>query len=122
MVKLGSNYNDTVFGIADGLTVVGGENAGNTDVDTLDLSNGTLAPVVGGDGYSVNLHSTTGFVSNKAGSVTQQLREFENAIGTAGRDTFIGNDGNNVIDGGAETDTVTYASVTTDAISVNLVP
>ena len=50
------------------------------------------------------------------------LQDFENAVGTAGKDTFYGNEGNNTIDGGGETDTMSYTNVTSDALTVNLVP
>ena len=120
VLLLGDARNDTVLGVTHGLTVDGGDNG--TDVDTIDLSNATYAPVTGGKGYTVNLSNSAGFVQNEAGSVTMLLQDFENAVGTAGKDTFYGNEGNNTIDGGGETDTMSYTNVTSDALTVNLVP
>ena len=103
----GGNGTDVLNGGAGDDTLNGG--AGN---DTAVYSGtGTTAGVI------VNLSLTT--AQNTGGAGIDTLAAIENVIGTDFRDVFTGTSANNVFDGGAEFDTVSYANAT-GAVTVDL--
>ena len=87
-----------------------------TDVDTIDLSDNSLAA---GSAYTIDLSTSAGFVRNLEGTVREELRNFENAVGTSGSDTFYGNEGNNALTAGNGADTIHYGAIN-NALTVNL--
>jgi Ca2+-binding RTX toxin-like protein len=98
----GSSLNDTITGDAGNNVIDGG--AGN---DTVRFD-GVAAAV------TVNLANGTA-----TGQGADTLRNIENVVGSSLDDTITGNTGNNVIDGGAGTDTVRFDGVAA-AVTVNL--
>src|SRR5205085_4126577 len=104
----GSNFNDTLIGNAGNNILVGG--AGN---DILNGAAGIDAAsyVTATSGVTVNLGLTTAQNTSSAG--TDTLLNIENVTGSNFNDTLTGNASNNVINGGAGTDTVSYLNATT---------
>ena len=101
----GSAFDDTLSGNA-------GDNVldGGVGVDTLSYAGASSA-------ISVDLRNTA--QQNTLGAGLDTLSGFENLTGSAFDDTLSGDDGNNVLDGGAGTDTASYASAIA-AVTVNL--
>jgi Ca2+-binding RTX toxin-like protein len=88
----GGNGDDRLFG-GDGDDVIldgGGDDYldGGNGIDTVDFS------VSSGD-FTIDLENETA----SAGSWSEQLISFENAIGSSGNNTIVGTDGDNVLDG-----------------------
>ncbi len=102
---IGSGFDDTLAGNA-------GDNVlnGGAGTDTLTYA-GSAA------GISISLASTSAQATGGAGSDT--ISNFENVTGSAFDDVITGSTGNNVLDGGAGTDTVSFASSST-AVTVSL--
>jgi Ca2+-binding RTX toxin-like protein len=90
---IGSTHNDT-FVTAAGIHVFDG----GAGTDTLSYAPSSV-------GVTVNLFAGTG-----VGDGTDSFTNIENIIGSSHNDTITSNSGANVIDGGAGTDTVSYAS------------
>jgi Ca2+-binding RTX toxin-like protein len=109
---IGGNGNDTLTGDANANTLEGGGGNdkldGGAGVDTV-----TYAHATG----SVSVNLLTGKVTGSAG--TDTLSNIENAIGGAGNDMFIGNTVNNLFDGGAGIDTVSYVN-STGSVTVDM--
>ena len=101
----GSNFNDTLRG-NNGDNVIDG--AGG--IDTVSYDNAAA-------GVTVSLSLGTPQVTGGAGSDT--LLNVENLTGSAFADTMSGNAGNNVLNGGAGIDTVSYANAGA-GVAVNL--
>ena len=68
-------------------------------------------------GVTVNLGVTA--AQNTVGAGTDTLSNFENLLGSGLNDTITGNTGNNLLDGAAGIDTVSYANAAA-AVTVNL--
>ena len=94
----GSHFNDTLLGNS-------GDNVldGGAGVDTVSYANATA-------GVTVDLSATGPQDTIGAGHDT--LLNFENLTGSSFADTLAGNSGDNVIDGGAGIDTLSYATAT----------
>jgi Ca2+-binding RTX toxin-like protein len=113
---IGSDFNDTLTGNAGNNALTGGAGAdrlnGGAGDDVLDGGTGTDTASYAGAtaGVSVNLTLTTAQATGGAGSDT--LLNIENLIGSDFGDTFWGNTGNNVFDGGAGIDTVSFEFAT----------
>ncbi len=75
---------------------------GGAGIDTVSYANA-------GSFVNISLAVTTG-QANGAAAGTDTLLNFENLIGSAFNGTLAGNSGTNVLDGGAGTDTLTYAA------------
>lgn len=109
---IGSSHNDVITGNSGNNVLDGG--AGN---DTLDGGGGTDTVTFNASatmGVTVDLHAGT---ATGAGSDT--LLNIENVTGTTHNDTIGGSSGDNVLDGGGGTDTVSYASAASH-VTVNL--
>jgi Ca2+-binding RTX toxin-like protein len=93
---IGSNFNDTLGGTA-------GDNLldGGGGVNTVSYAKAPAA-------VTIDL-SQTG-PQNTGGAGTDTLLNFQNVTGSNYNDTLAGTNGDNVIDGGAGTDTLTYAA------------
>ncbi len=127
----GSSVDDTISGNTGNNILRGGAGddvlSGNDGDDTLDggtdVSVGdtvSYAYVVGGTGITVDLDGTgSATVSAPAGD-TDTLIDVENIIGTGFDDTFIGSPEDNSFDGGAGTDTISYAEAGVSGIVVDL--
>ena len=92
----GSAFDDTLEGNGGNNTLVGG--AGN---DTVSYANA-------GAGVTVNL-ALDGTAQNTIGAGTDTLSGFENVTGSDFNDTLTGDKNDNILDGGAGVDTVSYA-------------
>jgi serralysin len=90
----GSAFDDLLSGNADSNILSGGE---GSDTVSYAGANG---------GLTIDLHLGT-----VTGSDSDTLLEFENVVGGDFKDVLIGNLGDNVLDGGAGIDTVSYANV-----------
>ena len=101
----GSNFNDTLSGNAGSNVLNGG-----AGIDTVSYTNA-------GAGVTVSL-SLTG-AQNTLGAGFDTLSNFENLTGSNFNDTLLGNAGNNVLDGGAGDDTVSYIN-SSAAVTVSL--
>jgi Ca2+-binding RTX toxin-like protein len=101
----GDAGNDLIEGDAGNDTLNGG-----ADTDTLTYINATSA-------ITVSLAITTAQVTGGAG--TDTISNFENLIGSVFNDTIEGTSGNNVLDGAAGIDTLSYANAAS-AVTVNL--
>ncbi|HEX8217569.1 MAG TPA: Calx-beta domain-containing protein, partial [Allosphingosinicella sp.] len=101
----GSNFNDTINGNA-------GDNVldGGAGVDTLTY-------LKAASGVTVNLGLTT--AQNTGGMGIDTVKGFENLTGSAFADTLSGDAGNNILDGGAGIDTLSYATASA-GVTVNL--
>jgi serralysin len=103
---VGTSGNDVLMGNALNNTLNGG-----AGIDTVSYANATTGVTVMLDG--------TGAATVSAGALgTDTLLLIENVTGGAGNDTFGSNTSNNVFNGGAGSDTVTYAGYTA-AITVS---
>lgn len=142
---LGSSYDDTLFGNSSDNTIVGG--AGN---DTLDGGGGTdvldggagidkvsFATLAAGPGVTLNSGGGTDVIAT-LGANTATLKNIEifegsnNAdtmTGGTGADTLIGLDGNDtldggggadILDGGLGQDSVSFASVGTASVTIDI--
>ena len=101
----GTRFNDTLTG-----TVGNNMLAGFQGTDTVSYANAVT-------GVTVNLSLTT--AQNTVGAGTDMLFDFENLRGSNFNDRLTGTAGNNVLDGGIGTDTVSYANALT-GVTVNL--
>ena len=92
----GSAYNDTL--------------AGDADDNVLDGGGGinTVSYAAAGAGVTVDL-SLQGQAQNTVGAGTDTLSHFQNLTGSAYNDVLAGDGNDNVLDGGAGTNTVSYA-------------
>jgi len=127
----GSSVDDTISGNTGNNILRGGAGddvlSGNDGDDTLDggtdVSVGdtvSYAYVVGGTGITVDLDGTgSATVSAPAGD-TDTLIDIENIVGTGFDDTFLGSPENNSFDGGAGTDTISYAEAGVSGIVVDI--
>ncbi len=90
--------------------------SGDGSANALDGGDGTntLLITVGG---AVTVNLTTGHAVS--GATDDTLTRIQNAKGTAGNDTFVGNSAGNAFDGGGGTDTVDYTTSPTP-VSVDL--
>ncbi len=105
---IGSSYDDTLF-----LT---------NDVNTIDGANGTDTISYVGATAGIIFTGYINYIRATGISVgTDYLYNIENIIGSSYNDTLnlSGAANNNIIDGGAGTDTISYAS-TTSAVTINL--
>ena len=112
---IGGSGDDTITGNSTENVLTG--NGGN---DTLDGGEGTdtASYKSATSGVTVDLNITTAqAVGGGMGSDT--LISIENLIGSAYDDTLAGNAGNNVVDGGAGSDTASYRDATS-GVTVNL--
>ena len=110
----GSNFNDTLTGNSGNNILSGGLGNdslnGGAGADTASYSNAAAA-------VTVNL--SVGIAQNTGGAGTDTLLNLENLVGSNFNDTLLGNAGNNVLNGGAGIDTVSYANATA-GVTVNL--
>jgi Ca2+-binding RTX toxin-like protein len=119
----GGALNDVIFGGAGADVLFGGAGddtiAGGPGNDTLDGGAGidTVSYADATAGVKVDLNLTT--AQKTGGGGTDLLTNFENVTGSAYNDTLTGTNGDNVIDGGAGTDTVSYAKAA-GGVSVDL--
>ncbi len=104
---IGSSYDDTIFA-----TNIGNVLNGGGGTDTVSYQSGVFA------GVTINLSLTT--VQNTGGSGADTLSNFENAIGSGFNDIITGTTGNNLLDGRAGTDTISYQSGATAGVTINL--
>ena len=109
----GAAGNDTLIGGASDNLLIGG--AGN---DALNGGGGndTASYAASKLGVNVNLHLGTGLQGDAAGDT---LTDIDNLTGSTKNDIFEGNSGNNILDGGAGVDTVSYAHASGD-VTVNI--
>ncbi|MFN7643332.1 MAG: beta strand repeat-containing protein, partial [Burkholderiales bacterium] len=113
----GSAFADTLAGDNSANVINGGNGddviEGRGGADTMDGGNGldTVSYVNSGAGVQVNLGSTVAQVSTGEAS-GDILSNIENFLGSAFNDTITSASSANVIDGGAGTDTVSYAGST----------
>lgn len=112
---LGSNFDDTFIGSIDNANIFDGAGA----TDTVDYSKLTD---LNNDKVVVDLSNEIATVISGGTKPSDTLKNIENAIGTAGNDTFIGNSVNNVFDGGVgnESDKADYSNVSNTGITVDL--
>ena len=101
----GSNFSDNLSG-----------NSGNNVLDGA-AGTDTLSYAMATAGVTVNLSLTT--AQNTVGAGTDTLSNFENLTGSNFNDQLLGDAGNNALNGGAGTDTVSYTTATA-AVTVNL--
>jgi hypothetical protein len=104
---IGSAFDDTFY-LNHGVNDV----QGGAGSDTVNYSNEAA-----GTNLTIDLSTTIGTViATGAGAVafggTDTLHSIENAVGGAGNDTFVANSSHNFFDGGAGSNTVSYASET----------
>ncbi len=102
---IGSAFNDTLSG-----------DAGNNLLDG-GAGSDTLSYVAASAAVTVNLGLTTAQATGGAG--TDTIANFENLTASAFNDTVIAGAGDNVLDGGAGIDTLSYASASA-AVTLNL--
>jgi Ca2+-binding RTX toxin-like protein len=111
---IGSSFGDTLVGTAGDNVIDGGAGSDSLDggagIDTLSYRTANI-------GIAVSLGLTTAQITGGSGSDT--VKNFENLIGSAFNDTLSGNVGDNLLDGGAGIDTLSYAAASA-AIAVNL--
>jgi Ca2+-binding RTX toxin-like protein len=98
----GSSHNDTII-TGSGTHVLDG----GAGTDTVSYASASV-------GVTVNLYTGAG-----TGDGSDTLSNIENVTGSTHNDTFVSNSGNNAFDGGAGTDTISYASAAS-AVTVNL--
>lgn len=119
----GSKYNDTLTGDGGANAIQGGaggdliEGGGGADLLDGGIGVDTVSYAGAASGVSVSLDLTAAQDTLGAGQDT--VIGFENLTGSDHDDTLSGNAGGNVIDGGAGTDTVSYASAA-GAVNVSL--
>jgi len=101
----GSRYDDTLSGNAGDNVIDGG--AGN---DVLDGEAGVDTATYASAGAAVTVDLALAGAQNTGGAGSDTLKAIENLTGSRYDDTLSGNAGDNVIDGGAGVDTVSYAS------------
>jgi len=111
-----ANINGTGNALANVISGNTGNNAldGGDGIDTVSYQSG----VISGVGVTVDLSNTA--PQNTGGSGIDSLFSFENVIGSDFNDTLSGTIGNNVIDGGAGVDTVSYLNAATAGVKVSL--
>jgi Ca2+-binding RTX toxin-like protein len=110
---VGSNFNDNLVGNGGNNILTGG--GGN---DSLDGGAGTDTASYGSATAGVTVNLSLG-AQNTVGAGTDTLINVENLTGSTFNDTLLGNAGNNVLNGGAGIDTVSYANATA-GVTVNL--
>jgi Ca2+-binding RTX toxin-like protein len=93
---IGSNFNDTLSGNVGNNVLDGG-----LGVNTVSYTRSTAGVVV---------DLSLAVAQNTIGAGFDTLRNFQNITGSRFSDTLTGTSGNNVIDGGAGYDTVSYAN------------
>jgi Ca2+-binding RTX toxin-like protein len=108
----GGGGNDALRGGAGNDTLTGGSGD-----DSLDGEFGTDTASYSNAGSAVTVNLRTGLVTGGAGSDT--LVSIENVVASDNGDTLVSGAGDNVLDGGAGIDTVSYEG-TTGAVVVNL--
>jgi len=129
----GSQADDTILGDTGDNILRGFDGddvlSGNDGDDTLDGGNDALAGigdtvsyayVVGGTGVTVDLDGTGTATVNAPAGDTDTLIDIENLTGTNFDDTFFGSPEDNILDGGAGTDTVSYTEAGVSGIVVDL--
>jgi Ca2+-binding RTX toxin-like protein len=101
----GSNFNDTLLGNAGNNVLDGG-----VGIDTVSYANASAA---------VTVTLSLAGAQNTIGAGVDTLINVENLTGSNFNDTLLGNAGNNVLDGGAGVDTVSYIN-SSGAVTVSL--
>ncbi|MFL9880427.1 calcium-binding protein, partial [Herbaspirillum rhizosphaerae] len=122
---IGGSAGDILTGAATGVTVLTGGGGGDTltgftanrantyaSYATSPVSSGTL-------GVTIDLNFTDGTGTSGADANGDKLSFIDNLIGSAFDDTFVANNQANSLDGGAGSDTVSYAR-STSGVTVNL--
>jgi Ca2+-binding RTX toxin-like protein len=111
---LGSGFRDQLTGNSGNNVIDGG-----ADNDTLNGGTGTdtLSYQSAESGVTVSLGLTTAQATGGAG--TDRISNFENLLGSRFNDTLSGHGGNNVLDGGAGIDTLSYQSAS-GGVTLNL--
>jgi len=104
---IGGIFNDTILGTTSGNILDGG-----AGLDTVSYQSGASA------GVAINLGLTTAQATGGSGADT--LLNFENAIGSGFNDLITGTTGDNILDGGLGTDTVSYQSGAGAGVVINL--
>jgi Ca2+-binding RTX toxin-like protein len=98
----GSSNNDTIDGgVSFGVGVGNDVMDGGAGIDTVSYASATSG---------VNVSLSLAGIQNTVGAGFDTLMNFENLTGSNFNDTLSGNAGNNVLDGGAGIDTVSYAN------------
>ena len=111
---IGSAFNDTLIGDSGDNILEGG--AGN---DTIVGGAGTDTASYAGAATGVTVTLATSAQQNTVGAGLDTLSNIEDLIGSAFDDTLTGNSGDNAIEGGAGTDTASYAGAAA-GVAVNL--
>jgi Ca2+-binding RTX toxin-like protein len=116
----GSGFDDVIVGDS-GLNILSGglgndRISGGSGNDVIDGGDGSDTVDYAGAGSAVSVNLQTGAVS---GATTDTLTSIENITGSGFDDSFVGTASDNIIDGGAGVDTVSYAAEA-GGVSVNL--
>ena len=120
----GSAFNDTLTGDGNANWITGG---GGNDIMNGGAGSDTASYANADSGVSVSLALTT--AQNTVGAGTDTLSAFENLVGSAFNDTLTGDGnanyiaglaGNDVMNGGAGVDTVSYNEGVTAGVTVSL--
>jgi Ca2+-binding RTX toxin-like protein len=111
---VGSNGDDSLYGGGGNDTLDGGD--GN---NSLDGGAGTDTATFADAGSGVNVSLMIVGTQNVGGGNTDTLANIENLTGSNFNDTLEGNAGDNVLDGGKGTNTVSYADAAS-GVNVNL--
>ncbi len=109
----GNGGDDAIYGYGGNDTLEGG--AGNDLIDGGDGTD-TITYANAAAGATINLYAST---ASDGDGGTDTLIAIENITGSGYNDTLIGNSGNNVLNGGNGTDTVSYAYAS-GAVGANL--
>jgi len=104
---IGSSGDDKLTGNNDNNTIDGGAGLGT---DTLNGGLGIDTVSYGSSNAGVTVSLSIQGLQNTGGAGFDQLSGFENLKGSAFNDTLSGNSGDNVLDGQAGVDTVSYAN------------